>query len=117
MTPTIAPGLCACCSTDLRDMPTKTIRGVEHTAGQCIRVQPRAVERGWECTSLPLWVRVWQYADYHHGVTLAPRQLRDALGAHLQAHAISAAITRAVRAGALRPGSTARALYSNTPRG
>ena len=66
----------------------------------------------WQCQALPLWVRVGLYAQAHHGVDLAPGELRRALDPHVARPALSRAISRAVAEGLVAHDSTARCLWS-----
>ena len=70
----------------------------------------------WECTDLPLWVRVTTYAVDHHGEPLSPGQLRATLDPTAHPSAISRAISRGISAGLLAHDSTARCLYSRVGR-
>ncbi|MFC6153661.1 hypothetical protein [Nocardioides yefusunii] len=113
--PVLIP-LCACRGARLDDVATRTIRGVEHTEGACVRVQAAAVEYSYQCRSLPLWVRVCAYAEYNHGRALARRELRDAVAPDSSAAEVSNAIRKGVYSGLLRPGSSGMRLWSNVAR-
>lgn len=69
-----------------------------------------------EITALPLWVRVGLYACAHHAQPLGRGELRLALDPTRTSKDVSVAIARALKAGLLAPGSTARCLYSGVAR-
>lgn len=64
----------------------------------------------WQCTALPLWVRVGLYAQGHHGTYHRPGHLRALLGT--DAPALSRAIARAKREGLVTHDSSARKLWT-----
>lgn len=70
----------------------------------------------WQCTALPLWVRVSLYAQHRHGVRHCPGELRLVLGI-TDPNDLSRAIRRGIRAGLLAHDSTARNLYTLLNRG
>lgn len=76
------------------------------------RLAAKPPTRLWLCRDLPLWVRVALYATEHHGVRLAPGELRRVLDPQANPSDLSRAIKRGIIAGLLAHDSSARALYT-----